>query len=752
MKSESRPEMPFDEHDQHRLKQIESALSGASPENGDATAQFYAELATATPPINRHFQDTLEARIFNELQSQQRSKSRMNGHLNASAVHSPANVRPLQSPAPRSTRFWYRLSLIAAIITVILLGGILSRIGQPASYRSTALIQTIPTATPLPTLEPSTSATPPVLYTEDGQALQPVVVARNNIPPATVLTADMLEIAYWPAENVLPRTFSRIDSLIGLTTSTTLTSQSPILESMVLQSPSSAIELDPGYVGISLPAPSTSPMILQAGDTIDIFIQLPCRMDTSNVYYCLIPEHLNTGSMPFTLVETPAGNMAQQTMLQNIEVVHVGQLPQDTESVIEFDDPSDSANLVITLQVLPEQADFLVKIVDADIPYGWVLTSTTVPGQSPQTFYERVASAETAFADGNLPEAITNYSLAYNSTIDNGLLAQIRLPYVQSLIYHSYMVNPVERSQLLTQALSVSEPPVLNNPDPDAESLTAYAFALLENGRYNEAVTMALRAIEIEPNWSEPHAYLSMAYVNLERFATADDEYDRPGDEALRAVSLGPNSVDARRALALALTFKAEWNGALRQYEALTSLHPNLLFLHFEFAAALLMRDNYEAALNVYNELLERDPENVKAYTRICETYFRQRDDAAARTACEQAIEIDPESALAHKAFGTILYTQRNYADSIESFATCVRIMDDQGWAMSDRLVECYSLQGLAHYTLNQCEQAMPLFETALLTDPQGPNLELIQEGIRLCSELNPSSTSPNNPPNTAEP
>jgi tetratricopeptide (TPR) repeat protein len=115
--------------------------------------------------------------------------------------------------------------------------------------------------------------------------------------------------------------------------------------------------------------------------------------------------------------------------------------------------------------------------------------------------------------------------------------------------------------------------------------------------------------------------------------------------------------------------------------------------------------------------VLANDPRNVKAWTRKCSTFFQQRDDISAREACEQAVELDNTYPDAFKQLGMVRYTSRNYEGAIEAFQTCIRLMDAQGWSMSDRLGECYTYQGLAWYLLDDCTTAMPLFREALKTE-----------------------------------
>jgi hypothetical protein len=94
-----------------------------------------------------------------------------------------------------------------------------------------------------------------------------------------------------------------------------------------------------------------------------------------------------------------------------------------------------------------------------------------------------------------------------------------------------------------------------------------------------------------------------------------------------------------------------------------------------------------------------------------------------------------------------VRYTRRNYEGAVEAFATCIRLMDEQGWQMENRLTQCYYIQGLAYYALDNCGAAQPLFETALFEMPQilERDREITLQGVTLCETVveNPNSPHP---------
>lgn len=332
--------------------------------------------------------------------------------------------------------------------------------------------------------------------------------------------------------------------------------------------------------------------------------------------------------------------------------------------------------------------------------------------------------AQEAYWKGDLDTAVYYYGQA--SDIEP-LNTVIQFEYVRVLIYASYEGRG--SSYLAEDALEVAERTVQLVPnDPHAQA--AYANALIVNDRSDEGAAAALNATEYAPRWAEARAYLALAYYDQGRYASAQEQ-------AALAVELDPNSVDSRRALALTLAFTGNYIESIQQYQAAINIHPRLYALYFELAPYYIILDNYEAAIQAYDRILASDPRNVKAWTRKCETFFRQREDALAQESCEQAIELDATFPEAHRQLGMVRYTRRNYEGSIESFETCIGLMDQQGWPMTDRLPECYFLQGLAYYRLDRCEQALPLLQATFdLDTPTERPQELALEGLQLCAQV----------------
>lgn len=329
---------------------------------------------------------------------------------------------------------------------------------------------------------------------------------------------------------------------------------------------------------------------------------------------------------------------------------------------------------------------------------------------------------EAAYMRGDLEMSVDDYRKAAQLAPNN---MGLQFEFVRNLIYASYL-NPTF-DDLIKEALNVAFGMVERDPNSPL-SHAAYALALTENDRNDEAAAAAIRATEIDPTWAEGYAYLALAYLGQQRWEDALNT-------AKQASDLNPNSVDAQRAYALALANTGQYERAIGQYETAIRVHPRLDALYFELAQYYVFQDNFDAAIQSYDRILSNDPRNVKAWTRKCQAYFRQRDDANAREACQQAIELDSTFPEAYMQLGIVNYYSRDYVGALQAFSQCVQLMNSQGWPMAEQLSECYYVQGLAHYlNSNNCAVAMPLFEQAFLTNLTSRGRETTLDGMERCT------------------
>lgn len=259
-------------------------------------------------------------------------------------------------------------------------------------------------------------------------------------------------------------------------------------------------------------------------------------------------------------------------------------------------------------------------------------------------------------------------------------------------------------------------------------------------GRPQDAVPVGQAGLNVDRGFASLYAGLSSAYRNTDR-------YELALEFGARAVELDPTDPVARRIYALALNWVGQRQQAIAQLEQAVALNPSLAGSSFELAnmyrsIALNSADPEEIAyysalaLDIYERIIAQQPENARAFLRLCEAYFERREMARSADHCTNALNINPTYAQAWASLGQAEYSQTRFTQAITAFDQCVA---NQG---TD--IRCYTLRGLAHYYIGDCDQAWVILSEALgriqqiTTNPQDYRLSTALEGISLVSSTCP--------------
>lgn len=148
------------------------------------------------------------------------------------------------------------------------------------------------------------------------------------------------------------------------------------------------------------------------------------------------------------------------------------------------------------------------------------------------------------------------------------------------------------------------------------------------NEDYENAATMAERAVRNDPNSVVLHVWLGRIYYQLQRFDEASAAFDK-------AIELDPDNSIAYEALAQIEEETNDLVGAVDAYNKLIEITPNSAFLHY----------------------------------RLGSTLVQMNDTAGARAALEKAVQLNPSLAPARFLLG-LLYTENGEYSKAEQQIT----------------------------------------------------------------------------------
>ncbi len=152
--------------------------------------------------------------------------------------------------------------------------------------------------------------------------------------------------------------------------------------------------------------------------------------------------------------------------------------------------------------------------------------------------------------------------------------------------------------------------------------IAQHGIALLQEGRFDEAISTLQRALAQAPNNADLHFYLAVAYAKKLQFA---DE----GSELKRVLELEPNNKAAQYNLGSVYLAEKKFPEAQRIFQELVTLDPKSPDAHYGLGSVAMAEKNYPEALKEFKTTTELDPDDGAYYDMGLSYAQLQRHDEA---------------------------------------------------------------------------------------------------------------------------
>jgi tetratricopeptide (TPR) repeat protein len=139
-------------------------------------------------------------------------------------------------------------------------------------------------------------------------------------------------------------------------------------------------------------------------------------------------------------------------------------------------------------------------------------------------------------------------------------------------------------------------------------------FALMSQGKYDEAIPHFNEALRINPNYAVAHNSLGTVFLNQGKYQEASDQYK----EALR---IYPDYAEARNNLGTVFLNQGKYQDATDQYKEALRIKPDNAIARINLGIAYLGIGDRNQALKEYEILKTMNPDSANAlYEKINET------------------------------------------------------------------------------------------------------------------------------------
>ncbi len=354
---------------------------------------------------------------------------------------------------------------------------------------------------------------------------------------------------------------------------------------------------------------------------------------------------------------------------------------------------------------------------------------TATPTRDPESY---ITEAEELFNQGKLLQSIDAYQNAIRSNPNNPA-TYIALARVQ-----------VFASQYQDAQVNAENALLLNSNNSMAHAVRSWALDF--QGNYLEAEAAVKTALELDPNNALAHAYYAEIMVDAYLSGTGPlDALERAAEQSRLAIDLAPDTLEARRARGYVLEVTANYEEAIREYQAAVTINENIPDLHMALGRNYRALGVYDRAVEEFTRANALNPSDPNPDLYIARTYATIGEYSKAVQYAEGAVKDSPADARLRGTLGVMYYNNTQYPEAIKELSLAIEggntsdgqpVKGLQLASNEPRLAEYYYIYGLVLARSQGCGKAVPIAQTILTTIPGDEVASAnADEVLRICQQ-----------------
>jgi tetratricopeptide (TPR) repeat protein len=279
-----------------------------------------------------------------------------------------------------------------------------------------------------------------------------------------------------------------------------------------------------------------------------------------------------------------------------------------------------------------------------------IFEATPTPTRPTEAF---LTEAQTLFDQGKLNQAVQVYQQAVvgkpNDAAIYAALAQVQV-----------FAGDYKGAQASAENALLLSP---NNSMAHA----VRAWALDFQGSPLEAEASIKRALELDPNNAVAHAFYAEILVDQ-----GQGTIPKAIDESKVAQALAPDTLITHRARGYILEATANYEDAVREYQAAIAINKNIPDLHIELGKNYSALGIYDQAVQEFSNANALNPSDPMPDYLSSRTYATVGEFAKARQYAETAVKDEPTSARYHGNLGVMDYHTALFSDAVTELSLAV--------------------------------------------------------------------------------
>lgn len=210
--------------------------------------------------------------------------------------------------------------------------------------------------------------------------------------------------------------------------------------------------------------------------------------------------------------------------------------------------------------------------------------------------------------------------------------------------------------------------PLRGKGGPGAEGYNNLSNAYYKQGRVDEAIELARKAIALAPEYGIAHYNLGNLYAAQERFDLAQQHFE----EALR---LYPNYAEVHSNYGQLLAEHGDIESGMRYFRRAIALNPRLSRAQLNLGVALAKQGRTEEAIRPLQEAVRLAPDAPEASYYLGSVYAAQNRYGEAAEFFKHALRIQPDFVPAHQSLAQLLALQGKTAEAKLHYQEAIRLM-----------------------------------------------------------------------------
>lgn len=237
----------------------------------------------------------------------------------------------------------------------------------------------------------------------------------------------------------------------------------------------------------------------------------------------------------------------------------------------------------------------------------------------------------------------------------------------------------VETLALATQQPTVTEHQLL------ADSYFERGNQFYWNGQYDKCVSEYTESLRYNPH--NPTAYYrrGIAYLKLQLFNLAEEDYKKAIEEANLLIQKYPNNAELYQARGATYGSHGEYKQALADFNRAIQINPQYAFAYNNRGLVYRNKGDYDRAIADFNQAIRLNPNEADTYLNRGITYTHKGEDKLALINFDEAIRINQQFSDAYNKRGSLYLKMGNYSRAIADFEQALAINPHDELAKNNR-------------------------------------------------------------------